>query len=128
MTTPRYRSYVLRLRNHAAVLHETNPVTASMMYGAANYMEHLRNQQLEHTMQNHWYNDHRELVLFAETLMELGEVNTAEQMLAFVEKPWKYNEAHDAWVREGRPLGPEDPEGWEPFTDKFFSATLSAHV
>ena len=46
---------------------------------------------------NHWYDDQNDLNEFAAYLHDEGELTTAEEVLRFFEKPWKWSRDFDAY-------------------------------
>lgn len=66
---------------------------------------------------NAWWNDHAELVTFARVLAGAGAFDhddrqrkAIEQVVFYFEKPWRYDDEHEAWTRLGRPAIVEDLE------------------
>lgn len=57
-----------------------------------------------------WYLTRDELLAFATILTDAGEFPEAEDLLRFIEKPWKWTPEYEAWVRQGRPAKVEDPD------------------
>lgn len=45
-----------------------------------------------------WYSDSDTVLAVAYYAVDQGELTTANDVLAFFEKPWHYPELHDAWV------------------------------
>jgi hypothetical protein len=48
---------------------------------------------------SHWWDNHTVVVSVAEWAVDQGELRDARDVVAFMEKPWHYNELHDGWVR-----------------------------
>jgi hypothetical protein len=63
-----------------------------------------------------WFTDHSELVTFGWTLEELGEFGSPGEVLYFMEKPWKWEDAHQSWIEHNRP-GKEDTADWQAWID-----------
>jgi hypothetical protein len=59
-----------------------------------------------------------ELVLFARVLCDLEMFATIDDLLYFLEKPWKWDEEHDFWNEAGRPTYDEG-ENWQIFYEEF---------
>ena len=47
----------------------------------------------------HWWDRHIMLVSVADWAVDEGELVSANDVLAFFEKPWNYNELYEGWVR-----------------------------
>lgn len=60
-----------------------------------------------------WTTDRGELAGVGRMLIEAGYFSTPEDMLDYIEKPWKWSGERDLWVAAGRPSS-SDP-GWELF-------------
>lgn len=53
-----------------------------------------------------WYEDHVELVAYARHMVDAGEWNI-NNLMEYLEKPWKWTDERDEWVRdEKRAAGP----------------------
>lgn len=53
-------------------------------------------------MKPDWFESHDELLAFARALVA-GVMWSADELLAYLEKPWKWTEEHAAWIAAGRP-------------------------
>ena len=71
---------------------------------------------MTHTPSQDWITDHDELCRFAAVLLYVHR-SSAQDILYFFEKPWKWEPEHQIWVDCGRPDSAED-EGWEAFLDQ----------
>jgi hypothetical protein len=60
-------------------------------------------RELSSEMADHWWREHEELEAFARVLYEGDELNTARDVLDFLEKPMKWTEARDNWILAGEP-------------------------
>lgn len=49
----------------------------------------------------------------AQMLVDTDWLDTAEDVVAFIEKPWKYDDHYSMWINAGRPTRPDpgDPQG-----------------
>lgn len=61
-----------------------------------------------------WTDGHKELAEVAGMLVDLQALDSAEDVVDFLEKPWKWETERDAWISADRPH-PTDA-GWELFT------------
>lgn len=43
----------------------------------------------------------------AQMLVDTGWLGTAEDVVAFIEKPWKYDDLYSMWINAGRPTRPD---------------------
>jgi hypothetical protein len=50
-----------------------------------------------------WFDSQRELMAFATALGNAGELDGWIGALSFVERPWRWDEAYQAWCHAGRP-------------------------
>ncbi len=50
-----------------------------------------------------WYEDRGELLAFVRANDEAGLLEDVSAALYMIEKPWKWNDEHAAWVAAGRP-------------------------
>ena len=66
------------------------------------------------TRSTEWTDDHYEIVEFAEMLVDADLLESAKDVIYFLDKPWKWNNEHEAWVRHGRPAD-DTADGWFPF-------------
>jgi len=57
---------------------------------------------------NDWLNSYEDVVVFGGVLMTGGEFTDADELQYYYEKPHKYSEMHDSWVKAGQPdeVGP----------------------
>jgi hypothetical protein len=55
---------------------------------------------MEDSEQRWWGMDHALIWSVAAWAVDMGELNTAQEVLSFWEKPWKYPELHNAWELE----------------------------
>lgn len=60
-----------------------------------------------------WIGDHNELAATARMLYDANVLFTAENVVDFLDEPWKWQPERDAWIGAGRPC-PTDP-GWDLF-------------
>lgn len=60
-----------------------------------------------------WSDGRGELAAVARMLVDVEVLESAIDVVDFVEKPWKWEPEREAWVGAGRP-GREDP-GWDLF-------------
>jgi hypothetical protein len=63
-----------------------------------------------------WFDDYTEIVKFGQVLYaadRFGEPE-AQSVLYYFEKPWKWDNEHDAWVKRGQPIeaGQHDWDGF----------------
>lgn len=58
-----------------------------------------------------WIGDHQELAATARMLYAANVLFTAEDVLDWLDAPWKWQSERDAWIVAGRPF-PTDP-GWD---------------
>jgi hypothetical protein len=52
---------------------------------------------------------------FVQAMLEAGEFPDTDELLAFLEKPWKWAPVQEQWVMLGRP-GPDDAT-WQEWLD-----------
>lgn len=45
-----------------------------------------------------WYDDRDEVLAFARTLVDRGEITDLDALLYFFEKPWKWTPEHEAYT------------------------------
>ena len=50
-----------------------------------------------------WYSSHESLVNLAQHLLDAGELQTGEDMLAYFEKPWKWQAEWDSYQEDQQP-------------------------
>lgn len=68
-----------------------------------------------------WWNDHKELAEVARMLVAAERLNCivdggeGDDLLDFLEKPWKWEVDRDLWIGAGRPT--RDDPGWALFVD-----------
>jgi hypothetical protein len=60
-----------------------------------------------------WYENHATLVEFGRAMAKVDSWD-ANEVLDFMEKPWKWEPEFKDWNARGRPRGPDD-DGWELF-------------
>lgn len=60
-----------------------------------------------------WFEQRAELEAVAGMLVEADWLSTAEEVVDFLEKPWKWANERESWIGAGRPTS-EDP-GWALF-------------
>jgi hypothetical protein len=71
---------------------------------------------IENTVQHamnpvrHWYDDQEEVLRLARALVEAGLIQTLDEMLYLMEKPWKWNAEHDRFVHTGTVEVPEEDD------------------
>jgi hypothetical protein len=63
-----------------------------------------------------WHENSIAVMALAGALVRADHFDTAEDLLYFLEKPWKYTPEHELWVDCGRPDLDED--GWPEFLRK----------
>ena len=63
-----------------------------------------------------WTEDLSELVTFAGVLVRADMLSTADDVLYFLYKPWKWEPEHEVWEGCGKP--DLDDEGWDFFLRK----------
>jgi hypothetical protein len=64
-----------------------------------------------------WFEYAAERNAFARVLVESGQVSDTEDVLYFYEKPHKWDEEYDLWVRFGRPTV-DDEVVWNSFLNE----------
>lgn len=52
-----------------------------------------------------WYEDHDEVLALARHLIDDGSLPTPAAVLAFFEKPWKWEPEYQLWYATARPQG-----------------------
>jgi hypothetical protein len=60
-----------------------------------------------------WFEDYHELASFADALDEANEWDDVEELLYYIEKPFKWNTEHEKWEEFGNPYS--EDEGWTDF-------------
>lgn len=60
-----------------------------------------------------WANDQSEILAVGKTLVAAGHFTTAADMLAYLEKPWRWSAERHAWIKAGRP--DSSAPGWDRF-------------
>jgi hypothetical protein len=62
-----------------------------------------------------WFDDPAEVVTFGRALYHAGGIDDdPDDAFDYIERPWKWDPEHDAWVDYGRPAG-SDQSGWGGF-------------
>ena len=60
-------------------------------------------RELSSEMADHWYHLPDELTAFARVLYEGDELNTARDVLDFLDKPAEWTDERDNWILAGEP-------------------------
>jgi hypothetical protein len=63
-----------------------------------------------------WFADPNEVIEFAGILVRADWLDTAQEVLDYLEKPHKYDPEYELWVGCGRP--DLDDQGWDWFARK----------
>lgn len=63
--------------------------------------------------EDEWTTDRGELVAVGRMLIDAGYFSAPEDMLDYIEKPWKWSDVRELWIAAGRPSSSDD--GWELF-------------
>lgn len=59
-------------------------------------------------MNDRWINDREALHATADMLTSAGWLDTAQDVVYFLEKPWKWQEQRDLWIAAGSPTPGSD--------------------
>lgn len=71
---------------------------------------------MSHDVGTQWIADRVEILTFAGILVRADWLDTAQEVLDYFEKPWKWTVERELWIACGRP--DFDDEGWNWFTAK----------
>lgn len=64
-----------------------------------------------------WFDDPDQVLAFGGLLVAAGEFDTAQSLLDYIEKPWKWDRERDQWIAHGRPNAEDNPEQWQAFVE-----------
>jgi len=72
-----------------------------------------------------WISQPDQVLAFGHVLAEAGVIDTAADAFCYIERPYKWDDLHDEWVRLGCPCPPErewgmksDTCAWESFIER----------
>lgn len=60
-----------------------------------------------------WFEERAELAAVARMLTAANWLTSPEDVVYFLEKPWKWENERDAWIGAGRPMA--EDAGWQLF-------------
>lgn len=64
-----------------------------------------------------WFADYSEVVTFGGILHAIDSLSSAQDVLYYFEKPWKWTPEYEAWTQHGRPTEP-GAHDWDGFVDE----------
>lgn len=67
-------------------------------------------------MDDQWITDRAQLCDAAQMLAEAGYLDSAQDVVDFLEKPWKWQDERALWLEAGSPLS--DTEQWALFAQR----------
>lgn len=81
------------------------------------YQQEITMTQPQPETETRWFDDPDQVHAFGGLLVAAGEFDTAQSLLDYIEKPWKWDRERDQWIAHGRPNAEDNPEQWQAFVE-----------